>query len=536
MSTALPRPAPGLSDRACVLLAACLIAAAACLHAAFLLLDCPLDLAPDEAHYWDWSRHLDWSYYSKGPLVAWIIRASCELLGPLSVSLTGNLMFAVRAPAVLFGAVLLASLYALAVQASRSHRLALAVVAVLLTHPAIAAGSSLMTIDSPYTAAWAVALALALHAVRTDALWAWLLAGLAVGLGILAKYTMVLFLPSLALFLLCGPARRGLLARPGPWLLAGVAALCCAPIVAWNMAHGWVSVLHVRQIAGAESAGLKWFGPLHYLGGQAALLLGVWFAFWLAAVVAYRPWRDGDEGRNYLWWMSVPMFAVFLVASVKKGGGEINWPVTAYLSGGVLAAMWASARWQEGSPWTRRTLAVSGATACVLGLAAVAMVHGSAQAYPALARLVGPPRPGNPYPIRRLDPTCRLRGWRDLARAVDRVREEVPGAEMAATGWTLPGMLGVYCAEHPRVYDLGPAQGERHSQYDLWRNPIDQPEGFKGRTFVVVGHPGAPILQAFAAVEKRPPVEVAVNGQPVAGFQVWVCRGYKGVARLEGGH
>ena len=27
-------------------------------------------------HYWDWSRHLDWSYYSKGPLVAWLIRGS----------------------------------------------------------------------------------------------------------------------------------------------------------------------------------------------------------------------------------------------------------------------------------------------------------------------------------------------------------------------------------------------------------------------------------------------------------------------------
>src|SRR4051794_24778983 len=82
VSIALPQPTPRLSDRACLLLAACLILLAAALRAAFLLLDCPLDLAPDEAHYWDWSRHLDWNYYSKGPLVAWIIGASCWLLGP----------------------------------------------------------------------------------------------------------------------------------------------------------------------------------------------------------------------------------------------------------------------------------------------------------------------------------------------------------------------------------------------------------------------------------------------------------------------
>ena len=72
------------------LAAAFLILGAALLRLVYLANDCPLDLAPDEAHYWDWSRHLDWSYYSKGPLVAWIIRLSCWLFGPLSEHLTGS--------------------------------------------------------------------------------------------------------------------------------------------------------------------------------------------------------------------------------------------------------------------------------------------------------------------------------------------------------------------------------------------------------------------------------------------------------------
>jgi len=33
----------------------------------------PLDLSPDEAHYWEWSRRLDLSYYSKGPMIAYLI-------------------------------------------------------------------------------------------------------------------------------------------------------------------------------------------------------------------------------------------------------------------------------------------------------------------------------------------------------------------------------------------------------------------------------------------------------------------------------
>src|SRR6478609_12217905 len=100
----------------CHLTAGLLIAGAAAIRLAYLANHCPLDLAPDEAHYWDWSRHLDWSYYSKGPLVAWLIRLSCELFGSWSEQHTGSLTFAVRLPAVCCGALLLASLYALVVQ------------------------------------------------------------------------------------------------------------------------------------------------------------------------------------------------------------------------------------------------------------------------------------------------------------------------------------------------------------------------------------------------------------------------------------
>src|SRR5688500_3091200 len=95
------RPVLPPANRVCHALAGRLIRAAARGRVAYLAPACPLDLAPDEAHYWDWSRHLDWSYYSKGPLVAWLIRLSCELAGPWSERHTGSLAFAVRLPAVI---------------------------------------------------------------------------------------------------------------------------------------------------------------------------------------------------------------------------------------------------------------------------------------------------------------------------------------------------------------------------------------------------------------------------------------------------
>src|SRR4051794_33101117 len=124
-----------LTARRCRLLAALLILGAAVCHLIYLGSNCPLDLAPDEAHYWDWSRHLDWSYYSKGPLVAYLIRAGCALAGSWSEHHTGNLMFAVRLPAVLCGSLLLVSVYLLTVQVFGRECLALAVVGAALTLP-----------------------------------------------------------------------------------------------------------------------------------------------------------------------------------------------------------------------------------------------------------------------------------------------------------------------------------------------------------------------------------------------------------------
>ena len=334
-------------------LAALLIVGAAVLHVVYLATNCPLDLAPDEAHYWDWSRHLDWSYYSKGPLVAYLIRAGCELAGPWSRQVTGTDMLAVRLPAILCGSLLILSIYILTVQVFHRERLAVAVVAVGLTLPLLSAGSLLMTIDSPYTCCWGWALVLGHRAVFRPSLWAWPLLGLVLGVGILAKYTMILWVPSLALFLLATPAFRPLLFRRGFWMMASVGAICCVPILVWNFENDWVSWKHVSGQAGlGESAGVRWLGPLSFVGTQFALLLGYWFVAWVAALVAYRPWKETNDGIRYLWWTSAPMFAVFLFFSLKTTV-EPNWPVTAYLSGLVLAAAWLAGMAQSPRLWLR---------------------------------------------------------------------------------------------------------------------------------------------------------------------------------------
>ena len=244
----MPLRRPGVtlwSGSTCRLLAALLVLGSAAWHLFYLTHHCSLDLAPDEAHYWDWSRHLDWSYYSKGPLVAWLIRLSCELTGPWSLANTGTLMPAVRLPAVLCGSLMLLALYLLTVQVYGREGLALAVVAAALTLPVIAAGSSIMTIDAPFTCCWAWALVFGHRAV-----FPWLDMGLAVGrTGSCDRsagqihHDIVAGVPGA----IPADVAHSSAAASQPRLLeyGGRGSLGGVPILIWNAQHDWVTVYHL---------------------------------------------------------------------------------------------------------------------------------------------------------------------------------------------------------------------------------------------------------------------------------------------------
>jgi hypothetical protein len=230
--------------------------------------------------------------------------------------------------------------------------------------------------------------------------------------------------------------------------------------------------------------------------------------------------------------MSAPVFTVFLLFSLKTLE-EPNWPVTAYVSGLVLTVAWVGRQLRSSVAWKRRLVGICLGAASGLGVTLTVLMHRSDWAQPVLAMASGPVTAQRPLPLRRFDPTCRLRGWRVLAAEVDRVRDRLrrEGTEpvLAGSGWTLPGELAFYCRGHPPVYSLGTALGDRRSQYDLWRpNPVWDGEQFAGRTVVFVGEITPAVRAAFRRVDGSQTVTCEVNRRPVARWTVTVCRGFRG--------
>ena len=61
------------------------------------------DLFVDETQYWLWGQHLDFGYYSKPPLIGWLIRAVTEIAGsnaPFWVRMPGPVLHGVTALAL----------------------------------------------------------------------------------------------------------------------------------------------------------------------------------------------------------------------------------------------------------------------------------------------------------------------------------------------------------------------------------------------------------------------------------------------------
>ena len=451
-------------------LASLVIVASACLSLAYIWFLCPLDLASDEAHYWDWSLRLDWSYYSKGPLAAWLIRASCELFGSLSVAVRGDLAAAVRLPAVVCHTALLAGSYLLATGVFRSPRLGLAVVLAEASIPLVRVGAVLMTIDPPFLACWCWALVSVWKATGRVAVSAgrsvtwWTAAAAFIFLGTLAKYTMALFPIAVAVFLLVH--RRSEFRRLGFWVFLAGGLLAWVPIVEWNARHDWASFRHVLgQVGSDRLIGIRFngLGPLSFAGAQAGMLFGGWLLAFLAAGWRYRPSRESDPGVALPWWCSAPVWTLFAIASFVKNG-QPNWPAPAYVGGMILAVAWVREVLIVGSspPATtdatcdrrdrRRQPGGDGArTLPRPGTTRAALVAGQSTAE-------------KPLPVRSLDISARLTGWKTLAAEVDRIRTEVATATgekpvLAGTNWTIPGHLRFYCRDRPER--LRRRRGER---------------------------------------------------------------------------
>jgi dolichol-phosphate mannosyltransferase len=201
-----------------------------------------VELLPEEAYYWNYSRHLDIGYLDHPPMVAWLIRLGTDAFG--------QSQFSVRIGALCCGVITSVFTYRLT---RKLYGEASALAALLLAQalPFFFLSGLLMTPDAPLTAAWAATLYFLEDALVTGRSAAWWRAGLSLGLGMISKYSICLLVPVTLAFMLWDQKSRRWWWRWEPYAAALVAVAIFSPVILWNAQHEWASFAFqtVRRLA-----------------------------------------------------------------------------------------------------------------------------------------------------------------------------------------------------------------------------------------------------------------------------------------------
>jgi 4-amino-4-deoxy-L-arabinose transferase-like glycosyltransferase len=355
----------------------------------------PLNLGPDEAQYWSWSLTPAFGYFSKPPMIAWIIGETTGVCGDgeACIRVGAPLMHAITAFLIFFAG-----------KALYDERVGLWSGIAYTLMPGTSFSSLLITTDVPLLMFWTLAL-WALAELRKEASIKWAIVfGAAVGLGLLSKYAMLYFVLGLGLALLPTANGRSLL-RSRTGALAALAALTVfAPNLIWNALNSFATVGHTA--ANANWSAAKLFNVANTLSfiaaqfGIAGPIAGGLFAWGLI-----RNWRDPryDSADTLLLALTLPIFAIMtLQAFISRANA--NWAAPAFVALTILLTAWAMRR--------SNTLALK-ANACLNF--AIAIVLAALAMSPAFVAAIG-----------QENSVKRLRGWDEAGRTIVSVAASGP--------------------------------------------------------------------------------------------------------------
>jgi 4-amino-4-deoxy-L-arabinose transferase-like glycosyltransferase len=486
-----------------------------------------IGLSPDEAYYHEWSLRPDWWYFSKGPGIAFAMKASTALFG--------HTEFGVRFFAPLLGLGTSLLLYSLA-KRLYDERAAFWTVLLINLTPIFNVGSLVMTIDAPSIFFWTAALCTLWRALERSPAFSgwWALSGVLIGVGWLFKMTNAVQLLCVLLLLALTPRYRGELFRAGFWSMLAAAIPFALPMIYWNSANGWPTTAHLAARGGLEKpwweldlksfiefvgAHFGVYSPLIFLAMAIALVATVIPSFgrWSSAIargVAALPaslrgfwlgWVIVIAAGVALWcagnFFEIPalhqasvfplLIALLVFVARRKEEANMHWKsrfLAAFTLPLFAGYFWIALHHGSEPNWT----APASVTLAVLTVAywrERVETRAGARVFAGLAFAIGGllsvvavntdliRAAGFPLPFTR-DPSARLRGWKEVAARVDEFRqtiEQQSGQKVfliaktygtaAAVSFYLPEKR-VEAPGHPPVYV--PESPVPENQFHFW--------------------------------------------------------------------
>ncbi|MDQ8729639.1 glycosyltransferase family 39 protein [Bradyrhizobium sp. LHD-71] len=396
-----------------------------------------VDLFFDESQYWSWSRDLAFGYFSKPPLLAWIIAGSSSVCGDAESCVRS------ASPILYFGTSLLVYAIAETLYDARTGFWSALIFTLL---PGVVFSSRIISTDVPLLFCWSLALLAWVKLLRgPDRRWAVIL-GAAVGVGMLAKYAMAYFLAGVAIAALFDRASRDVLGRRQTWVALALALLILSPNVLWNMLNGFVTLKHTGDNIQGSGFRLSPLGALEFIGTQFGVVGPLLFGGFLVALVRFRSDMVTREDRLMLAFAIPPLAAITALGFLRNVNA--NWAAAAFVSATIVVV----------AIWIRQgRMRLLGVTLAIGLVAQVALLAGDVVAYQAAIPGLG--EKGDLY--------RRTLGWRGLGEAVQRQARDVGAKTVAADGRHELASLVYYLRDAPQPVRSWPVGDNPDNQFDM---------------------------------------------------------------------
>jgi hypothetical protein len=482
-----------------------------------------LELIPDEAYYWEWSRHLDLSFYDQGPGVAYYIRFFTLFLG--------DTLFSLKLAAGL------ASLFTAYFVYLTAHRLGLNglqlfwLLILSQFNPGFLGGSFLIMHDSPLMLSWAIGIYLSVSFILTNKPWYLYGMFFALGTGALSKHSMIFFVMGILLWLIFYPSERKIFKSLHLYFGIILTGIMISGVLWWNYKTGWHNIdaiMNLRSAGGqhtVNSTGKLFFGQL--LSFSPLWFIGICISMyiWLKKNIPFLKYIGLQDKfielplkpeLAFLFWNAAAMPIFFFIMSFRKDI-QANWLYPAYLPATILLAHLIQEKpIQKIDIWILRLVQIGFFFALPLGIYTLY----SAKITEIFHLKMEP----------HFIPEYKAKGFTQIAKEVQELKTQIdPDGIIVANRYQDAAILSWNLPSQPFITSINIMQ---KNQYNLW------PSMQKGKNYFLVHIQEntceksfiffQPYLERmFDSVQEFPEKDIILSGNVLKRYQVWYLKNYR---------
>lgn len=475
-----------------------------------------LEFGNDEVYYWTYALYPDWSHFDHPPMVGWMIQL-------FSLNLLFDNEFFIRLASVVFMTADTYIIYRIAKEIGNAQTgLNAALLYTASIYAFVITGVFIMP-DTPLMLFWLLAFWMAVRFFAKETVLRQaqqpkhlLLFGLFAGLAISSKYSGIFLWVGIGLYILV--FNRKQLKNPYLYLALLVSAICCFPILYWNIHNDFVSCRFHSDRIGGKILDFSTFGT--ELAGEFLYNNPVNFVLAVIAVVAaFKGKIDLEKPtRQIILCIALPMIAMFWFFSLTRPTLP-HWNAPAYVLLILLIACWLQGR-------------KSKAIAAAFAVLSLTVVVGVAEIKTGFIPL---DKHTEAETLGRNDFTLDMYGWRQLGEKFAAFREEKIAEGLmseeegiVADEWFPLSHLDYYVARPLGMRAMGLGWLQWLHKY-LWIN--EERGGFHlGESYWFLTDsrypkdPKSMYQWYFEEIEWVGTIEIERCGKPARNFFVYTCK------------